>query len=149
MSLLASSEAALDCLGVTGEDAVAVVCNVEQRTIAEALADAAGRRARSVMLLEFAATSRHGEEPPAEVAEAMVAADVVLAPTSMSLSLTSTYAPRVRAILDDHVEHLAPAREDAHVRRLSSEPAAGTRERRTRPDRRSGRRGLVHIQGAV
>ena len=88
MGLLASSEAALDCLGVSSEDSVAVVCNIEQRTIAEALADAAHRRARSVTLLEFAATSRHGEEPPAEVAAAMVAADVVLAPTLMSLSHT-------------------------------------------------------------
>jgi leucyl aminopeptidase (aminopeptidase T) len=88
MGLRTSSEAALDCLGVTNDDSVAVVWNEEQRTIAEALADAAHRRARSVTLLEFAATSRHGEEPPAEVAGAMVAADVVLAPTSKSLSLT-------------------------------------------------------------
>jgi leucyl aminopeptidase (aminopeptidase T) len=41
-----------------------------------------------VTLLEFAPTSRHGEEPPAEVAEGMLAAEVVLAPTSKSLSWT-------------------------------------------------------------
>jgi leucyl aminopeptidase (aminopeptidase T) len=88
MDLPASSEAALDCLGVNSGDSVAVVFNGEQRTIADALAEAANHRARAVTLLEFPPTSRHGEEPPAEVAEAMLAADVVLAPTSRSLSLT-------------------------------------------------------------
>jgi leucyl aminopeptidase (aminopeptidase T) len=88
MGLLASAEAALDCLGVQGSDAVVVVFNDEQRRIAEALADAATRRARAVTRLEFVPTSRHGEEPPADVAEAMLAADVVLAPTSKALTLT-------------------------------------------------------------
>jgi hypothetical protein len=46
MGLLASSEAALDCLGVDSADVVAVVFNDEQRPIAEALAEAANRRAR-------------------------------------------------------------------------------------------------------
>ena len=88
MGVRESAEAALDCLGVQGGDVVAVVFNDEQRSIAEALALAANRRARAVTLLEFEATSRHGEEPPANVAEAMLAADVVLAPTSKSLSHT-------------------------------------------------------------
>jgi Trk K+ transport system NAD-binding subunit len=46
MGLLASSEAALDRLGVDSADVVAVVFNDEQRPIAEALAEAANRRAR-------------------------------------------------------------------------------------------------------
>src|SRR6476659_8134492 len=116
MGLLASSEAALDCLGVTSQDAVAVVCNAEQRTIAEALADAARRRARSVMLLEFVAMSRHGEEPPAEVAEAMVAADVVLAPTSMSLSLTEARQAATRRGV--RIATLPTITEDIFVRTL-------------------------------
>ena len=48
MGLRASSEAALDCLGIHGSDVVAVVFNDEQRAIAEALAEAANRRARAV-----------------------------------------------------------------------------------------------------
>ena len=82
------AEAALGCLGVGPSDAVLIVHNDEQRAIAAALAAAAEPRARSVTLLAFPAASRHGEEPPANVAEAMVRADAVLAPTSWSLSHT-------------------------------------------------------------
>ena len=46
MGVRESAEAALDCLGVQGGDVVAVVFNDEQRSIAEALALAANRRAR-------------------------------------------------------------------------------------------------------
>ena len=87
-SLRAPAEAAINCLGVGRTDAVLVVYNDEQRAIAESLAEAARPRAREVSLLAFAALSRHGEEPPAEVAEAMARADVVFAPTSHSLSHT-------------------------------------------------------------
>jgi leucyl aminopeptidase (aminopeptidase T) len=67
---------------------VLVVCNDETRTIAETIAAAAKRRTRAVSVLEFPTVSRHGEEPPAGVAEAMLGADVVFAPTSRSLSQT-------------------------------------------------------------
>ena len=87
-SLTAPAEAALDCLGVGPADSVLVVCNDEQRVIAESLVAAATPRARAVTVLTFPALSRHGEEPPAEVAEAMARADVVFAPTSTSLSQT-------------------------------------------------------------
>jgi leucyl aminopeptidase (aminopeptidase T) len=88
VDLSAPSDAALECLGVGPADTVLIVCNREQRTVADALAQAARRRARAVTLLEFAAVSRDGEEPPAEVAEALGGADVVFAPTSRSLSQT-------------------------------------------------------------
>ena len=48
--LRASSEAALECLGVQGGDGVAVLFNDKQRAIAEALAEAANRRWRAVTL---------------------------------------------------------------------------------------------------
>jgi leucyl aminopeptidase (aminopeptidase T) len=67
---------------------VLVVCNDEQQLIAASLAAAAKQRARAVTVFEFATLSRHGEEPPAEVADAMARADVVFAPTSRSLSQT-------------------------------------------------------------
>ena len=86
--LLASAEAAVGCLGVGPTDDVLVVYNDEQRVIAESLAAAAQPRARAVRLLVFPTLSRHGEEPPAEVAEAMARADVVFAPTSRSLTQT-------------------------------------------------------------
>jgi leucyl aminopeptidase (aminopeptidase T) len=116
MGLAASSEAALDCLGVQGSDVVAVVFNDEQRAIAEALAEAANRRARLVTLLEFAPTSRHGEEPPAVVAEAMLAADVVFAPTSKSLSHTQARQAATRR--GARIATLPTITEDIFVRTL-------------------------------
>jgi leucyl aminopeptidase (aminopeptidase T) len=116
MGLRASSEAALDCLGVQGSDVVAVVFNDEQRAIAEALAEAANRRARRVTLLEFAPTSRHGEEPPADVAKAMLAADVVLAPTSKSLSHTQARQAATRR--GARIATLPTITEDIFVRTL-------------------------------
>jgi leucyl aminopeptidase (aminopeptidase T) len=86
--LSASAEAAVDCLGVRPTDDVLVIYNDEQRAIAESLAAAARPRARAVTLLGFPTLSRHGEEPPSDVAEAMAGADVVFAPTSHSLSHT-------------------------------------------------------------
>jgi aminopeptidase len=85
---MTSAEAAVDCLAVGPSDDVLVVCNDDQRAIAEALAAAAGERARRVTVLPFPVTGRHGDEPPADVAAAMAAATVVLAPTSYSLSHT-------------------------------------------------------------
>ena len=86
--LSVSAEAAAVCLGVGPADQVLVIYNDEQRAIAESFAEVAKPRARAVTLLEFPALSRNGEEPQAEVAEAMARADVVFAPTSRSLSQT-------------------------------------------------------------
>jgi leucyl aminopeptidase (aminopeptidase T) len=86
--LSASAEAAVDCLGITSTDSVLIVYNDEQRVIAESLAEASKRRGRSLAMLAFPTLSRHGEEPPAEVAAAMAGADVVFAPTSRSLTWT-------------------------------------------------------------
>jgi leucyl aminopeptidase (aminopeptidase T) len=94
--LLASADAAMTCLGVGSADHVLVVFNDEQRVIAESLAAAAGRRARTVKLVGFPTLSRHGEEPPVEIAEAMKAADVVFAPTSRSLSQTQARVEATR-----------------------------------------------------
>jgi leucyl aminopeptidase (aminopeptidase T) len=115
MGLAEASDAALDCLGVKSRDSVAVVFNSPQRSIAAALADAANRRANSVTLLEFPPTSRHGEEPPAGIAEAMLA-DVVLAPTSMSLSWTEARLAATR--LGARVATLPMVTEDIFVRTL-------------------------------
>lgn len=116
MGLAESSEAALECLGVKHGDSVAVVFNSPQRSIADALAEAANRRASSVTLLEFAPTSRHGEEPPAAVGDAMVAADVVLAPTSNSLSMTEARQAATRRGV--RVATLPMVSEDIFVRTL-------------------------------
>ena len=94
MGVIASAQAAVDCLAVGPEDEVLVLCNDPQLLIADALGEAAGEHARSVRVLAFPAGERHGEEPPADVISAMAEATVIFAPTTFSLSHT---AARVEA----------------------------------------------------
>ena len=86
--LSAASGAAVQCLGVVPTDVVLVLCNEEQRAIAEALAGTAERVARSVRLVEVPASTRDGEEPSALAAQAMSEATVIFAPTTFSISHT-------------------------------------------------------------
>ena len=83
-----AAAAAADCLGIGPDDSVLVVCSEEQRSIAEAFTAVARERVREVIVLDLPPLSRHGEEPPAEIAEQMARADVVFSPTATSLSNT-------------------------------------------------------------
>jgi leucyl aminopeptidase (aminopeptidase T) len=83
-----AAEAALHCLGVDRADDVLVLSNDGQIEIARALAATARRLGASVDVQQYAAGTRHGEEPPAHVAAAMRAATVILAATTFSLSHT-------------------------------------------------------------
>jgi aminopeptidase len=84
-----SAEAAVSCLAVGPDDDVLVLCNDEQLAIADAIAEAAKDKAHSSRVLAFARSTRHGEEPPSEVADAMASASVIFAPTTFSLSHTT------------------------------------------------------------
>lgn len=78
----------LECLGVSAGEEVLVVANPATSGIGVALreeADAAGAEATLAIISERAS---HAGEPPATVAEAMLRADVVIAPTVQSLSHT-------------------------------------------------------------
>src|SRR4051794_2898091 len=87
-SLAAAADAAAECLGVTARDTVLVLCNRDERPVAEHLAAAAKSRAASVELLEYPTLSRNGEEPPEHVGQAMLGASVVFATTTYSISHT-------------------------------------------------------------
>jgi leucyl aminopeptidase (aminopeptidase T) len=87
-ALTAAAEAAMRCLAVGASEDVLVVCNEQQRVVAESLAAAADGHARSVRLIVYPALTRDGEEPPTFVAEAMAEAAVIFAPTTCSLSHT-------------------------------------------------------------
>jgi leucyl aminopeptidase (aminopeptidase T) len=88
-SLARAADAAIRCLGVGADDDVLVLCNERERPIADALARAAGEWTGRVRLLEYRPLTRNGEEPPGFVAEAMLDASVVFAPTTHSISHTS------------------------------------------------------------
>jgi leucyl aminopeptidase (aminopeptidase T) len=75
-------------LGVGPDEAFLVVYNVELEPIAEAIAAAARARSDRVAALVFATLSRHGEEPPAEVAAALAEAAAAALLTTFSLSHT-------------------------------------------------------------
>ena len=86
--LAAAAQAALDCLGVNPGDHVLALCNERERGIAQALALASQSRASAVRLIEYPTLSRNGEEPPADVAQAMLEASAVFATTTYSISHT-------------------------------------------------------------
>ena len=77
-----------DCLGVKPEEEVLVVANPATEGIGEAIRTEAERAGADAVLTVMAERATHGTEPPASIAAAMGAADVVLAPTVQSLSHT-------------------------------------------------------------
>jgi leucyl aminopeptidase (aminopeptidase T) len=78
-----------ECLGVREGEEVVVVCNPATQRMGEALREEAAGAAADAVLAVISERASHGAEPPAPVAEAMAAADVVLAPTVQSLSHTA------------------------------------------------------------
>src|SRR5215218_1268800 len=79
-----------DCLGVRPGEAALVICNPATRDLGEQLrAEAEGSGADAVIAV-MAERASHAAEPPAPLAAAMAAADVVLAPTVQSLSHTAS-----------------------------------------------------------
>ncbi|WP_299334140.1 aminopeptidase [Haloplanus sp.] len=84
----AAETAIRQCMAIdTGESCV-VVTDDKRRPIGEALYDAASDVTDDAVLLRYPPGEQHGTEPPEPVASAMAAADVVLAPTTKSLSHT-------------------------------------------------------------
>jgi leucyl aminopeptidase (aminopeptidase T) len=78
-----------ECLGVREGEEVLVVCNPATEGIGEALRSEAADAGGDAVLVVISERASHGAEPPTTVAEAMAAADVVLAPTVQSLSHTA------------------------------------------------------------
>jgi len=78
-----------DCLGVRPDEEVLVICNPRTEELGVRLrSDAQGARADAVLAV-IAERDSHAAEPPATVAAAMLAADVVVAPTIQSISHTA------------------------------------------------------------
>ncbi len=82
------------CMGLQTGETCCVVTDDEREAIGEALYDVASETTDAAVLARYPPGDQHGEEPPAPVAAAMAGADVVLAPTTKSLSHT---AARTRA----------------------------------------------------
>ncbi len=78
-----------DCLGVSSDEEVLVVCNPATQALGEQMRNEAQEAGADATLAMIAERASHAAEPPAPVAAAMAAADVVLAPTVQSLSHTA------------------------------------------------------------
>lgn len=86
----ASLIAVRDCMGVKPGEKVLVITDEPLRTIGYALWKAAKELGNEVLLIEILPRASNGAEPPPEVAELMKMVDVVLCPTSKSLTHTDS-----------------------------------------------------------
>lgn len=83
------AETAIDqCMELESGESCVVVTDAEREPIGEALYRAAREITENATILRYPPGDQHGEEPPAPVAAAMCEGDVVLAPTTKSLSHT-------------------------------------------------------------
>ncbi len=79
----------MECFGVKSGEAVLIVVDTSTpSSISESLFDAAKDLGCEVIILTMLPRTRHGEELPRAIAEAMKNADVVIAPTTFSLTHT-------------------------------------------------------------
>jgi leucyl aminopeptidase (aminopeptidase T) len=89
-SLRKPAETAIEqCMGLRPNESCCIVTDDKRKAIAEALYAVAGEITDDVAMIRYPPGDQHGEEPPAPVAAAMAGADVVLAPTTKSLSHTN------------------------------------------------------------
>jgi aminopeptidase len=84
----AAVTAVRDCMGVQAGERVLIVTDEPLRVIGYALQRAARDLGTEVLLVDMLPRNTNGEEPPREIAELMKMVDVVLCPTSKSLTHT-------------------------------------------------------------
>ena len=117
--LSASTIAIRDCMGAKAGESVLVVTDEPLRRIGYALRQAAKDLGHDVLLVEMLPRATNGEEPPAPVAELMANADVVLCPTSRSL--THTEARRAATAAGARVGTLPGVTEEIMVRCMNAD----------------------------
>lgn len=115
-----------DCLKIRSGETVAIITDPPKRVIAERLTEAGRRVGADVAFVEISERPTHGSEPPANVGELMVGSDVVLAPTTKSLSHT---AARKRASEAGARIATMPDIDQATLERAMSADPAGLRRR--------------------
>jgi len=77
------------CMNLQAGEFCCIVTDDERMAIAEALDTVARETGAETAMIRYPPGDQHGEEPPEPVAAAMAGADVVLAPTTKSLSHTA------------------------------------------------------------
>jgi aminopeptidase len=108
-----------DCMGSKEGESVLVITDINKRNIGYALWDAAKQLNTEAMLIEIKPRSTNGEEPPPPLAEMMGNVNVVLCPTTKSL--THTNARKNANAKGARISTLPGITEDSMVRCLSAD----------------------------
>jgi aminopeptidase len=111
--------AVIDCMGLQPGERVAVISDEPCRKIGLSLFEAIRDLGNEVILAEIVSRKVNGEEPPPAVAGLMKQMDVVLCPTSKSL--THTNARRAAKELGVRVATLPGITEDTFVRCMNAD----------------------------
>lgn len=117
--LSASRTAIVDCMGLQPNERVAIVTDEPCKAIGLAMEQVVRGLGNPVELLEIPPRRTHGEEPPPEVAALMLTMDVVLVPTSKSM--THTNAKRNAQAQGVRVATLPGVTEDMMVRCMNAD----------------------------
>lgn len=78
-----------ECMGARQGETVLIIVDAPKKEIGDVLFEQASKMRCEALLIEMLPRDNHGVEPPKAVAEAMKSADVIIIPTSKSLSHTS------------------------------------------------------------
>jgi aminopeptidase len=89
-----------DCLDVSSGEEVLVICNPATQGLGERLRTEAEEAGADAVLAAMTERRSHTAEPPAPLAAAMTAAEVILAPTVQSLSHTAARVLRPTVTVD-------------------------------------------------
>jgi len=117
-----------DCLGAKPDENVLIVCDPNKRALADALVTEARGMGAEAMLVEMSERETNGTEPPDAIAQAMLACDVVVAPTTKSLSHTEArHAATGKGV---RVATMPGVTEDMLVRTMSADYAQIARRSR-------------------
>jgi aminopeptidase len=109
-----------DCLAVSGGERVLVVWDEHAEDLARLFCEGAEALGAQATSMRMEPTERDGQEPPPEVAEAMASADVVIIPTSRSLSHTE--ARRRASANGARIATLPGVTEEMLGRAMSADP---------------------------
>ena len=108
-----------DCMAVKPGESVLVITDEPARSIGHALWEAAKESGAESMLTEITPRESNGEEPPEAIAGLMKAVDVVLIPTSKSLSHTDSRREASKAGV--RIATLPGITEDMMIRTLNAD----------------------------
>jgi aminopeptidase len=117
--LSAATIAVRDCMGLKSGERVLVVTDEPLRTLGYACREAAAALGNRVVLVDIPVAASNGEEPPPEVAELMKKFDVVLCPTSKSL--THTDSRRAASATGARIATLPGVTEEIMVRCMNAD----------------------------